>query len=149
MGLHRYGREDGTPMSCRLLSNSAVCSTHLRARANLKTSCQTKPGLSSFRCDCNVKDDCVFPALSKHVSREQGLSNGSQVYQPDELWAAVKKCWDEFPMDTLARSYVRHSQIASALALHKGTDNFVRERGGIRLRTFLGWKGDAYLYSRR
>ena len=79
----------------------------------------------------NVKDDCLFPALSKHVSREQGVSKGSQIFAPDELWAAVTKCWNEFPLDTLARAYIRHSQVASAIAEYKGGDGFVRERGGL------------------
>ena len=50
----------------------------------------------------NVKDDCLFPALSKHISREQGINKGSQIFIPDELWAAVKKCWHNFPLDSLA-----------------------------------------------
>lgn len=80
---------------------------------------------------CNIKDDCLFPALSKHISCEQGISKGSQVFAPDELWAAVTKCWEKFPLDTLARSYVRHSQIASAIAQCNGGDEFVRERNGL------------------
>ena len=33
--------------------------------------------------------------------------------------------------DILARAYVRHSQIVSALYQHEGTDRFVRERGSL------------------
>ncbi len=80
---------------------------------------------------CNVKDDCIFPALSKHISREQGISKGSNVFEPDELWAAVVKCWKAFPLDALARAYVRHSQIVSAIAECQGGDDFVREKGGL------------------
>ena len=79
----------------------------------------------------NVKDDCLFPALSKHISREQGINKGSQIFTPDELWAAVKKCWHNFPLDSLARGYVRHAQMASALVACNGGDDFVRERGGL------------------
>ncbi len=79
----------------------------------------------------NVKDDCVFPALSRHVSQEQGITKGSQLYQPDELWEAVQKCWTAFPLDTLARAYVRHAQIASAIAECEGGDDFVREKKGL------------------
>jgi hypothetical protein len=79
----------------------------------------------------NVKDDCVFPALSKHVSWQQGISKGSQVFTPDELWTAVTKCWNEFPLDTLARACVRHGQIASAIAHCQGGDDFVREWNGL------------------
>ena len=79
----------------------------------------------------NVKDDCLFPALSKHISRELGINKGSQIFTPDELWAAVKKCWHNFPLDSLARGYVRHAQMASALVACNGGDDFVRERGGL------------------
>ena len=73
----------------------------------------------------NVKDDSLFPALSKHISREQGINKGSQTFTPDELWAAVKKCWHNFPLDSLARGYVRHAQMASALVACNGGDDFV------------------------
>ena len=53
------------------------------------------------------------------------------MFTPDELWAAVTKCWEEFPLDTTARAYVRHSQNASAIAQCNGGDEFVRERGGL------------------
>ena len=73
---------------------------------------------------CNVKDDCLFPALSKHISREQGISKRSQVFTPNELWAAVTKCWEDFPLDTTARA-------GSAIAQCNGGDEFVRECGGL------------------
>lgn len=80
---------------------------------------------------CNTNDDCFFPALSKRIPGLQGVTNGSRVFVPDELWAAVEKCWDDFPLDTLARSYVRHAQIVSAIASFGGGDEFVRERNGL------------------
>ena len=73
---------------------------------------------------CNVKDDCIFPAMSKHVSQEQGISKGSQVHTLEELWAAVTKCWNEFLLDTIARAYVLHSKIANAIATCDGGDSF-------------------------
>ena len=79
----------------------------------------------------NVKDDCIFPAVSKHVSREQGVSKGSRVFSPEELWAAVEKCWKAFPLETTARSCVRHHQIASAVASCNGGDEFVRAKSGL------------------
>lgn len=75
----------------------------------------------------NVKDDCFFPALSKQVSTEQGVTNGSVNFTMDELWKAVHKCYWEFSKDTLGRAHMRHSQIVSAIAECKGTDAFVRE----------------------
>ncbi len=58
------------------------------------------------------------------------MSNGNRVYQPDELWSAVVKCWNAFPLNVVARAYVRHSQIACAIAECQGGDDFVRERSG-------------------
>ena len=75
---------------------------------------------------CNIKDDCLFLALSKHVSREQGISKGSHVFTPDELWAAVTKCWEEFPLGTSVRA-----PIAFAIAQCNGDVEFVRDRGGL------------------
>ena len=45
----------------------------------------------------------------------------------DELWGAVMKCWNSFPLDTIARAYVPHSQIAAAIVACDGTDSFVHE----------------------
>lgn len=81
---------------------------------------------------CNANNDCFFPALSKWVSEEQGLSKGSLIFTQEELWSAVEKCYKEFPMDTLARAYVQYAQIAYALYEHKGGDEFVRNRGGMQ-----------------
>ena len=74
----------------------------------------------------NVMDDCIFPAISKRVSREQGISNRSEVFTTDEIWETVEKCWEDFDMDTLARAFVRHHQIVNAIAEEKGGDNFVK-----------------------
>ena len=80
----------------------------------------------------NVSDDSLFPMLSKLVSKEQGLHNGSQLFRDeDELWKTVEKCWNALPLDALARAYVRNSQIASAIYLSNGGDDFVRERNGL------------------
>jgi hypothetical protein len=76
----------------------------------------------------NVKDACIFPALSKHISAEQGLSNGGRVFTPDQLWGAIKVCWSAFPLDTIARSYIMHHQVVNAIASCKGGDGFMREK---------------------
>ena len=81
----------------------------------------------------NIMDDCVFPKMSKDVSREQGITHGSLVMQPDEIWAAATKCWKNFPLDTLARSFIRHSQISCAIAQCQGSDDFIREKGGLHM----------------
>ena len=79
----------------------------------------------------NVKDACIFPALSKHVTQHQGLKNGSLVYTPDELWEAVMDCVDDFSSATIARAYVGHHQMVNAIAHCRGGDDFVKARGGL------------------
>lgn len=63
----------------------------------------------------NTKDDSFFPALSKRVSREQGITNGSQNFTLEEMFRTLFKCWRELPRDMMARAYVRHFQIAAAI----------------------------------
>jgi hypothetical protein len=76
----------------------------------------------------NVKDACIFPALSKRITAEQGLSHGSHVLSQDQLWNTIKLTWESFPLDTIARSYVMHHQVVSAIASCKGSDDFLRDK---------------------
>lgn len=65
----------------------------------------------------NTKDMCVFPALSKRASAEQGLaSKGSNALKEgDELWNIVQKTWNEYSLDAIARSHAVHHQAAAAV----------------------------------
>jgi hypothetical protein len=76
----------------------------------------------------NVKDACIFPALSKRITGEQGLSNGGRVFTPEQLWVTIQACWKAFPLDTIARSYVMHHQVVNAIASCEGGDGFMREK---------------------
>ena len=60
--------------------------------------------------------DITKTALSKDVTAEQGLSNHGMAFLQLETWVAAKKCWDEFPLDTIARSCVGHTQMVNAVA---------------------------------
>jgi hypothetical protein len=119
----RYQMDNATPHVCATLKNFILAEFDER-NWQLKYQPSNSPVT-------NVKDDYVFPALSKQVSQEQVLSNNNRVYNPDDLWTAVEKRWNGFRLDVLARAYVRHSQIASAIAECQGGDEFVRERGGL------------------
>lgn len=79
----------------------------------------------------NIKDACIFPAMSKEVTAEQGLSHGSHVLETEQLWTLVKKCWEDFPLDTIARAYSGHHQIVNAIAKCEGGDEFAREHQGL------------------
>ena len=79
----------------------------------------------------NIKDACIFPAMSKEVTAEQGLSHGSHVLETEQLWKVVTKCWEEFPAETIARAYAGHHQIVNAIAKCEGGDQFAREHQGL------------------
>lgn len=79
----------------------------------------------------NVKDACIFPAMSKRVSAEQGLGNGSRVLEGEQLWDTVSKAWESLPEETIARAYTGHHQIVNAIAACKGGDDFVRANNGL------------------
>jgi hypothetical protein len=84
------------------------------------------PQLSYHECQRRVY--CIFPSLSKRITAAQGLSNGGRVYNPDQLWPAIQLCWKEFPLDTIARSYIMHHQVVNAIASCEGSDEFLREK---------------------
>jgi hypothetical protein len=76
----------------------------------------------------NVKDACIFPSLSKRITAEQGLSNRSHLFSQDQLWDAIQSCWKQFPLDTIARSYIMHHQVVNAIAACQGGDQFLRDK---------------------
>jgi hypothetical protein len=76
----------------------------------------------------NVKDYCIFPAMSKAVTVKQGLTNGSLVIDNEELWSYVLELYNELPLMTIARSYTSHHQVANAMADDQGGDALVREK---------------------
>jgi hypothetical protein len=76
----------------------------------------------------NVKDYCIFPAMSKAVTAMQGLKNGSLVIDNEELWSYVENVWKDLSVETIARAYASHHQIANAIAVDKGGDAFVRDK---------------------
>jgi hypothetical protein len=76
----------------------------------------------------NVKDYCIFPAMSKVVTAKQGLKNGSLVIDKEEIWSYVKEVYGELALQTIARASSSHHQVASAIADDHGGDAFVREK---------------------
>lgn len=79
----------------------------------------------------NINDDCIFPALSKHVSAEQGITKGSVNFTYEELWDAIQNFWHALRLDRSGRAFIRHRQIASAIAHCKGSDEFVQESSSL------------------
>lgn len=68
------------------------------------------------------KDACIFLAMSKEATAEQRPSHGSNVLEAEQLWKAVTKCWEEFPVEAIARAYAGHHQIVNAIAKCEGGD---------------------------
>jgi hypothetical protein len=77
----------------------------------------------------NVKDFCIFPAMSKAVTAEQGLNFGSHVLGSEQLWEVVTSTWDKFPVSTIAQAYAGHHQIVNAIYSCEGGDEFARVGG--------------------
>lgn len=79
----------------------------------------------------NVKDACLFPALSKNrVSRARNHArrdtlSGRRAVERGRQSLVIT--WEQFPLDTIARSYVGHHRVANAIAHCKGDDGFTRE----------------------
>lgn len=80
----------------------------------------------------NTKDACVFPMMSKAVSREQSLSFGSRLMQGEELNQTVSKIFnDQKILPAISRSYAGHHQIPCAIIEYNGDNNYLSERKGM------------------
>ena len=90
--------------------------------------CKYQPPQSPL---ANTKDAQIFPALSKRVSRGQSLDIGSRPLLQEEIWTHAKAAWDDLTPSDIARSFMSHHQIVNAIIKHKGTNDFIRERGGL------------------
>ena len=75
----------------------------------------------------NTQDAYLFPALAKRVTGEQGLENGGRYLQGEKLWETVNNCFQTYPEETIARSFMHHQQIVSAILACDGGDDFMKE----------------------
>jgi hypothetical protein len=73
----------------------------------------------------------VFLSMSKSVSVAQGLTHSSHVLEREHLWELVNKAWEHLPLDSLARAYVQHHQVASAIHDCQGGDEFAAQQQGL------------------
>ena len=81
--------------------------------------------------EINVKDSCVFPRLSRLVTKKQGRSNRSYILKKEDLWKTVMNCWEEMPNEVLAQAYSLHHQIVNAIIVNNGKNDFLYEKGGL------------------
>ena len=75
---------------------------------------------------------CIFPMLSKHVSREQALTFGSTLLKGEQLNQTVMKVWaDSSNLTAIARAFAGHWQIVLAAMYHEGDNTYLKEKGGL------------------
>jgi hypothetical protein len=64
------------------------------------------------------------------VSELQGVAKGSFALEGEELYRLSLEAWNKLPLETIARAYAGHHQVASAIAQCEGGDEFARTKGG-------------------
>jgi len=69
--------------------------------------------------------------MSKDVTAEQGLMNGSYVLEGEQLWQYIKRVWETMKLTTIARTYAGHHQIVNAIVKCKGKDDFAKDHKGL------------------
>lgn len=80
----------------------------------------------------NVHDACIFPMLSKAVSRQQAVVFGSRMLQTEQLHEAVMTCWnDKSNVHAMAKAFAAHHQIVCAILEHNGDNTYLSEKGGL------------------
>ena len=80
---------------------------------------------------CNVKNACIFPALSKAVSSIQATIYNNKMLEGDEINTCVQQAWTQLPKTTISRTYLHHHQIVAAIVRDNGGDDFMTEPGGL------------------
>ncbi len=89
----------------------------------------------------NVHDSCIFPMLSKCVSREQAIKYKSRLLVGNQIRDCVLQTYfDERNLRAMSRAFAANHQIALAILHHKGDNNYLRDRGGMSFgvrRTFV------------
>ena len=78
---------------------------------------------------CNVKNACIFPALSKAVSSIQATIYNNKMLEGDEINTCVQQAWTQLPKTTISRTYLHHHQIVAAIVRDNGGEDFMTEPG--------------------
>ena len=80
----------------------------------------------------NVHDACIFPMMSKKVSKEQAVVFGSTLLKGEQLNQCVTKVWnDENNRTAMARAFAGHHQIVNAILHHNGDNSYLTKKGGL------------------
>ena len=80
----------------------------------------------------NVHDACIFPMMSKQVSRNQAMTFGCRVLKMDQLHSVVMQVWnDKTNREAMARSFAGHHQVVSTIMEEKGNNEYFSKKGGL------------------
>ena len=80
----------------------------------------------------NVHDACIFPMMSKEVSKEQAVSFRSTLLRNEQLHQTVMKVWNnKSHRYAMSKAFAAHPQLVSAILEHKGDNNYLSEKGGL------------------
>ena len=73
----------------------------------------------------NVHDACIFPMMSKSVSRCQAVNFGCRVLKSEQLHSTVMQVWDdETNREAMARAFAGHHQVVSAIMEDEGDNKY-------------------------
>ena len=89
----------------------------------------------------NVHDACIFPMMSKCVSRDQANIFGAKLLKVEQLNETVLRVFnDRSHLVAMGRAFAGHHQVVCAIMACNGDNNYLKERKGMSFgirRTFV------------
>ena len=80
----------------------------------------------------NVHDACIFPMMSKMVSKEQAVVFGSQLLKGEQLNECVMKVWQNKENTVaISRAFAGHHQIVNSILHYSGNNTYLSKKGGL------------------
>ena len=79
---------------------------------------------------CNIKDACIFTALSKAVLSIQATICNIKMLHGNEFNTCVQQVWIQLLKTTILRIYLHQHQILATVVLEYGGDDFMTKPGG-------------------
>eukprot|EP00816_Leptocylindrus_hargravesii_P002584 CAMPEP_0196808224 /NCGR_PEP_ID=MMETSP1362-20130617/8219_1 /TAXON_ID=163516 /ORGANISM="Leptocylindrus danicus, Strain CCMP1856" /LENGTH=182 /DNA_ID=CAMNT_0042182481 /DNA_START=155 /DNA_END=703 /DNA_ORIENTATION=+ len=84
-------------------------------------------------------DYWVFPVLSKTISAHQGLSNGSNPLEGEQLWGGAELGYERLDLGDVSTAFMAHPQVVNAIHHSDGGDGYAHDSKGLHfgLRKYL------------
>ena len=80
----------------------------------------------------NVHDACIFPMMSKSLSKIQAVDYYARVLQGEQLHYAVMKVWNHGGHEVaMSRAFAGHFQVVCAILENNGDNNFLSDKQGL------------------